>query len=80
MVELLEVCCDIGCDYHLIRIHESCATIVIDMRNCGDPNFSDVPDFMLGMNIEDAKKLRNSLTRHINKALRYRSETQEEEA
>tara|TARA_R100001594_G_scaffold136676_1_gene179173 strand:+ start:196 stop:348 length:153 start_codon:yes stop_codon:yes gene_type:complete len=50
------------------------------MRNCGDPNFSDVPDFMLGMNIDDAKKLRNSLTRHINKALRYRSETQEEEA
>ena len=79
MAELIEICCIYGGEHNLVRVDESCGSIDIDIRNCGNPEFCDLPDFMLGMTIEDAETLRNSLTRHINKAIRYQKARQQEE-
>ena len=79
MAELMEIFCIYGCDHNLVRVDESCGSIVLDVRSCGNPDFSEVPDFMLGMTIEDAETLRNSLNRHINKAIRYQKAQQQEE-
>ncbi|MGB1717326.1 MAG: hypothetical protein ACPHO6_04190 [Candidatus Latescibacterota bacterium] len=79
MSELIEICCIYGGDHNLVRVDEDCGSIGLEIRNCGNPDFSDVPDFMLGMTIYEAKTLRNSLNRHINKAIRYQKARQQEE-